>query len=376
MPYTVNHGNHFAYMTNPQKALMHLPRRHQWGSATRQAKVKPTTFEMKHIHVLTFSLVHFNRKCNLLPVCPSHNNFQCFQADMLKVRRSAVGHSTVNSWRVETSSNETFQILLLFVLIAKGYVLLVNLQKSAFWCLLPYRKLTLFLLQHNRECIEASNTCTCVYAYVLTVFDPPNVAVHPCPRLHDSCPQTLLFVDNGNQENHDLANWNWVEVCLFCFHPFQYSATIYKKIQWGNKCRHTCTHTSMHAQSKYVLHKQYVVMYCSHTFGHTLLKYVITILVWVLLVSRCSHCVARYTDVAFSSNTSANKELWPSMRKTPYCCCLEKWPPPISWNWYAVVPLLREWGATAKDRPSLAWSSPPYQWERWSARGLVTRWPS
>ena len=51
---------------------------------------------------------------------------------MLKVRRSAVGHSTVNSWRVETSSNETFQILLLFVLIAKGYVLLVNLQKSAF----------------------------------------------------------------------------------------------------------------------------------------------------------------------------------------------------------------------------------------------------
>ena len=51
---------------------------------------------------------------------------------MLKVRRSGdVGHSIVNSWRVETINNETFQILLI-VLIAKGYVLLVNLQKLAF----------------------------------------------------------------------------------------------------------------------------------------------------------------------------------------------------------------------------------------------------
>ena len=33
-------------------------------------------------------------------------------------------------------------------------------------------------------------------------------------------------------------------------------------------------------------------------------------------------------------------------------------------------------GATAKERPSLAWSSPPYKWGRCSARGLVTRRPS
>ena len=92
--------------------------------------VKPTICEMKHIHTLTFRLVHLNRKCNFLPVCPSYTNFQCFH-DMLKVRRSAVGHSIVNSWRVETMSNQIFQILLV-VLIVKGYVLLVNLQKSAF----------------------------------------------------------------------------------------------------------------------------------------------------------------------------------------------------------------------------------------------------
>ena len=153
---------------NPQKALMHLPRRHQWGSATRQAKVKPTTFEMKHIHVLTFSLVHFNRKCNLLPVCPSHNNFQCFQADMLKVRRSgAVCDSTVNSWRVETISNEIFQILLI-VLIAKGYIFLVNLQKSALWCLLTYRKTNIISTAAQSWVywsLEQMHVCACICTY-------------------------------------------------------------------------------------------------------------------------------------------------------------------------------------------------------------------
>ena len=98
---------------------------------TPQAKVKPTTCEMKHIHALTFSLVYFHWKCNLLLVCSSHTDFQRFKADMLKVRRLAVGHSTVNSWRVETIGNQTFQFLLV-VLITKGYIPLVNLQKSAF----------------------------------------------------------------------------------------------------------------------------------------------------------------------------------------------------------------------------------------------------
>ena len=162
---------------NPQKALMHPPRRHQWGSATRQAKVKPTTFEMKHIHVLTFRLVHFNRKCNLLPVCPSHNNFQCFQADMLKVRRSAVGHSTVNSWRVETMSNQTFQFLLV-VLIVKGYVFLVNLQKSAFWCLLTYRK-TNIISTAAQSWVYWSLEHACVHAYVRTYCVCPDQCGYP-----------------------------------------------------------------------------------------------------------------------------------------------------------------------------------------------------
>ena len=153
---------------------------------------------MKPICAFTFSLVYLHWKCNFLPICSCHNNFQWFHADTLKVRRFAVGHSALDSWRVETISKQTFQLLL--VLIVKGYVLRVNLQKSAFCCFLPHWKSHIRHLSHKH-----TSACACMYLYELTVFVPTNMADHPCPCLLDSCPQ-IRFVDHGSEENHDLAN--------------------------------------------------------------------------------------------------------------------------------------------------------------------------
>ena len=47
---------------------------------------------------------------------------------MLKVRRSAVRHSVVDSWWVETASNQTFQLFL--AVLVKFYLILANLQNQ------------------------------------------------------------------------------------------------------------------------------------------------------------------------------------------------------------------------------------------------------
>ena len=67
---------------------------------------------------------------------------------MLKVRRFEVRHSTVDRRWVETLSNQIFQFLLA-VLIVKGYLILVNLQKSALDVASKNLNLISFLLEHN-----------------------------------------------------------------------------------------------------------------------------------------------------------------------------------------------------------------------------------
>ena len=91
-------------------------------------------------------------------------------------------------------------------------------------------------------------------------------------------------------------------------------------------------HTHTHTHTKGLKAMCSFMTIPSHTSSHSVLKYVITILVWVLLASRCSHCVARYTDLVSSLNTSANKVLWPSMWKIPNCWCFGKLPSSTSWN--------------------------------------------
>ena len=154
-------------------------------------------------------------------------------------------------------------------------------------------------------------------------------------------------------------NWNWA--VFDKFHPRLYFCfNIYAKYIQTHKP--ITTHT-MDEQWR---------MWLNITFAQWLDAYVTATLHSVLSISSFTRKVARYIGVAPNLNTSVYKLQWPWISNTPQWELTGNFPPVSNWKRYT-FPSLREWGATAKERPSLVWSSPPYQWGSLSLRGLVTR---
>ena len=155
-------------------------------------------------------------------------------------------------------------------------------------------------------------------------------------------------------------NWNWA--VFEKFHPRLYLCfNIYAEyIQHMNQSLHI---TWMNNG---------VLMWLNITFAQWLDAYVTATLHSVLSLSSFTRKVAKYIGVAPNLNTSAYKLQWSWISNTPQWELTGNFPPASNWKRYT-LPSLREWGATAKERPSLVWSSPPYQWGSLSLRGLVTR---